>query len=57
MNFDWNRWPLLAAALLGIGIGVGLLHGSDQPGAKEFAGFILIVGGFTAFGAFIESRK
>lgn len=57
MNFDWNRWPLLFAALLGIGLGVWLLQGSDQPGSQEFAGFILIVGGFTAFGAFIESRK
>lgn len=57
MNQDWSKWPLLIGALLGIGIGVYLLDGSTQPGAKEFAGFVLVLMGGVAFGAFIESRK
>lgn len=57
MTPDWSRWPLLIAAVFGIGIGVYLLDGSTQPGAKEFAGFVLVLMGGVAFGAFIESRK
>ena len=41
----------LIAAVVGIGIGVYLLEGSTQPGAKEFAGFVLVLMGGVAFGA------
>lgn len=57
MTPDWSRWPLLIAAIVGIGIGVSLLQTSDQAGAREFAGFVLILMGGVSFGAFIESRK
>lgn len=57
MNPDWSRWPLLIAAVVAVGIGVALLQSSTAPGAREFAGFVLVLMGGVAFGAFIESRK
>lgn len=57
MSPDWSRWPLLTAALVGIGFGVSLLQGSEQAQAREFAAYVLILLGGVSLGAFIESRK
>lgn len=57
MSPDWSRWPLLIAAVIGIGSGVSLLQGSEQAQARLFAAYVLILLGSVSLGAFIESRK